>query len=141
MSSKNSRIPDIFFFYFSKSWEIHYLLVIYVGFHIIWLIHSFINLNLYYQWLYKNQIMSEFSQTFQKGVVPACPLIKQIEPFLFFIQKIEPFLSLSQNQKYYMHLTYLFTYYPGSRNCPARQRALQIILDLADKLSKRNIII
>ena len=29
---------------------------------------------------------------------------------------------------------------PGSRNCAAWQRALQIILDFADKLSKRNII-
>ena len=29
---------------------------------------------------------------------------------------------------------------PGSRNCAAWQRALQIILDLADKSSKRNII-
>ena len=32
-------------------------------------------------------------------------------------------------------------YISGSRNCAAQQRALQIILDLADKLSKRNIII
>ena len=30
---------------------------------------------------------------------------------------------------------------PGSRNCAAQQRALQIILDIADKSSKRNIII
>ena len=30
---------------------------------------------------------------------------------------------------------------PDSRNCAARQRALQIILDLADKSSKRNAII
>ena len=38
---------------------------------------------------------------------------------------------------------YLGTYSstPGSRNCSARQRALQIILDLADKSSKRNIFI
>ena len=27
---------------------------------------------------------------------------------------------------------------PGSRNCAAQQRALQIILDLADKSPKRN---
>ena len=30
---------------------------------------------------------------------------------------------------------------PGSRNCAAQQRALQIILDLADESSKRDIII
>ena len=30
---------------------------------------------------------------------------------------------------------------PGSRNCAAQQRELQIILDLADKSSKRNIIV
>ena len=32
-------------------------------------------------------------------------------------------------------------YYSGRRNCTARQQTLQIILDLADESSKRNIII
>ena len=31
--------------------------------------------------------------------------------------------------------------YPGSRNCAARQQALQTILDLADESSKTSIII
>ena len=39
----------------------------------------------------------------------------------------------------YFKITIL-SLYPSSRNCTARQRALQIILDLADKSSKRNVI-
>ena len=68
-------------------------------------------------------------------------LNKEINAGIILLGKAIIFeLNMSEIFHFYA-LNLSFKHYPGSRNCAAQQRVLHIILNLADKTSKRNLII